>query len=324
MGPKVSSPTHVATLRCPNCGAPASPEATCCPYCGTALALVGCPHCFARVFEGAQHCSKCGTAIASRKTAEESAPGECPECSRELVGTQLATVRLHECHSCGGLWVDADTFGRVCAETEAQEGVLTLAERPGWTETIRQRRAYRPCLVCGQLMNRVSFDSESKIILDICRRHGVWCDGHELHAVVRYIQTGGTAALPLHDDELLAVPDTRPHSLPATPSAHPSPDREQAQAHFARAQHVLEIVFKEDGVRRHGRVPTWIPPTVARYLPVWDRTEVIGFGFGLCLGLLALLLIGVFYPVSTNLVLGIILPLGFGVAGFMFSHWVSR
>jgi hypothetical protein len=50
---------------------------------------------------------------------------------------------------------------------------------------------YRKCVACGTIMNRLNFGRLSGTIVDVCRGHGTFLDAGELHAVVRFIQSGG-------------------------------------------------------------------------------------------------------------------------------------
>jgi len=42
-------------------------------------------------------------------------------------------------------------------------------------------------------MNRNAFGRVSGVIVDVCRKHGVWFDAGELAEVVRFIEAGGMA-----------------------------------------------------------------------------------------------------------------------------------
>jgi Zn-finger nucleic acid-binding protein len=50
---------------------------------------------------------------------------------------------------------------------------------------------YIPCPDCGQLMNRNNFAKASGVIVDICKKHGVWFDADELPSIIGFIQKGG-------------------------------------------------------------------------------------------------------------------------------------
>jgi Zn-finger nucleic acid-binding protein len=180
-------------LSCPHCGAPSSPEAPSCSYCGALLALVACPSCFARIFEGARHCAYCG-AEARREEAPPRPVRPCPECGTDLRPALVGSVTLDECMRCGGIWVDPPSFERICAEREEQAVVLATAfpapvHRP--LGAAAGPRRYWPCPECRRLMNRQNFAHVSGILVDVCKGHGVWFSHGELRQIVEFIRAGG-------------------------------------------------------------------------------------------------------------------------------------
>jgi Zn-finger nucleic acid-binding protein len=103
---------------------------------------------------------------------------------------QIGQAELLECEKCGGIWVDAETFEHLCADSEARAGVLHR-----WPET-PQRQVdtvvrYRPCVSCGAMMNRINFGKLSGTVVDVCKGHGTFLDSGELHQVVAFIRDGG-------------------------------------------------------------------------------------------------------------------------------------
>lgn len=181
-------PGDASALHCPNCGAPAEPDARRCPYCEARLATVACPSCFGLMFEGAAYCPRCGAARARGQTEEEDA--RCPGCRQAMQRTRVGGTALLECAACDGIWMDASVFERLCADREAQAAVLhQFPERaPGATPG---RIQYRPCARCARMMNRVNFGRISGTVVDVCRGHGTYLDAGELHRIVAFIQSGG-------------------------------------------------------------------------------------------------------------------------------------
>ena len=175
-----------STLRCPQCGAAARSDAHRCPYCRARLATVSCPRCFSLMFDSATFCAACGT---RRERREEPGHGTCPGCRGGMQTIAVGATSVLECETCDGLWVDAETFERICADREAQAAVLHMSTgRPTAAES---RVSYRPCVRCGTMMNRVNFARLSGTIVDVCRKHGTFMDAGELQAIVSFIQRGG-------------------------------------------------------------------------------------------------------------------------------------
>lgn len=181
--------SDVQSLHCPNCGAGADPQASRCPYCRARLAAVSCPHCFALMFEGAAFCPKCGAR--SSPAAPTPSTKVCPGCRGQLAQLLLGDLSLLECTACDGVWVAAADFERICANREAQAAVLERRRPPASSETRRAPIQYRPCVVCGKLMNRVNFGRVSGTVIDVCRGHGTFLDSGELHAIATFIIGGG-------------------------------------------------------------------------------------------------------------------------------------
>jgi Zn-finger nucleic acid-binding protein len=176
------------SLRCPQCGAAADPEARRCRYCRARLATISCPACFAKVFSGTRFCPACGTAAARGETVPERAA--CPACKALMERVTVGTTPLLECPSCDGVWVEADVFEALCADREAQTPVLHHLV-PRAAVAAREAVRYRPCVTCGAMMNRLNFGRLSGTIVDVCRGHGTFLDAGELHAILTFIQAGG-------------------------------------------------------------------------------------------------------------------------------------
>jgi Zn-finger nucleic acid-binding protein len=102
---------------------------------------------------------------------------------------EIGSTALLECDTCGGMWIDAETFEHVCADREAQAAVLHQ-----WSGAVPARAAaiqYRPCLACRKMMNRLNFGRLSGTVVDVCKGHGTFLDRGELHQIVSFIQRGG-------------------------------------------------------------------------------------------------------------------------------------
>lgn len=54
-------------------------------------------------------------------------------------------------------------------------------------------------------MNRVNFAHASGIIIDVCKKHGVWFEKDELHGVLDFVARGGMQQLRQHDDAQRAL-----------------------------------------------------------------------------------------------------------------------
>jgi Zn-finger nucleic acid-binding protein len=113
-----------------------------------------------------------------------------------------ARTAISECLRCGGLWVEREVFEALAARSR-QGKIQDLGPEPSAspsplthspsspTSAPADGPLYRPCVVCGALMNRRNYERKSGIIIDICRDHGVWFDLDELSRLLRFIHSGG-------------------------------------------------------------------------------------------------------------------------------------
>jgi Zn-finger nucleic acid-binding protein len=107
----------------------------------------------------------------------------------------IATVQLHECGQCLGLWLDVASFEILCANREQQAAVLGAASLMPYNPASEEPAVrYLPCPDCSKLMNRINFARCSGVIVDVCRGHGTWFDHAELSRIVEFISAGGLEA----------------------------------------------------------------------------------------------------------------------------------
>jgi Zn-finger nucleic acid-binding protein len=184
-------PTSEAkTLNCRTCGAAVSGDQTSCGYCGARVATVACPKCFGMMFAGSRHCPHCG-AEASRGPVDEATGLACPDCEVSLATVHLGQTPINECGRCCGIWLETQTFDRICTDSERQTAVLG---KPIAQEIdVKREWRYVPCPRCRRLMQRVNFAGQSGVIIDICREHGAWFEREELRKIVEFIRAGGMA-----------------------------------------------------------------------------------------------------------------------------------
>lgn len=187
-------PSSVKSLQCPNCGANVALDRVRCDYCRSVLTVTSCPSCFGAIFKGMRHCPNCGAAV-ERVEVDPDKKRLCPRCDTPLVPADIASVRIHECHDCGGLWIDAASFDRICEDREKQEKAIVYptAIKAVTMKTPAQKanRFYVPCPECGELMNQKNFAGCSGIVIDLCKPHGIWFDRQELQQIINFIKDGG-------------------------------------------------------------------------------------------------------------------------------------
>jgi Zn-finger nucleic acid-binding protein len=197
-------------LECPNCGAPASTETLKCEYCRVQLQSAQCAQCFGMMFVGTKHCSHCG-AKAYRPTHEmpvADGPRKCPRCTKPLAVSAVGEAFLEDCAGCGGLWVDTDSFKKICTRKErsaAFTGMGSPVPVPYRAVNAQAPVQYLACPDCGRFMNRLNFARHSGVIVDVCKTHGTWFDYDELRMILEFIEAGGLDAAREKEVEKLRV-----------------------------------------------------------------------------------------------------------------------
>jgi Zn-finger nucleic acid-binding protein len=89
------------------------------------------------------------------------------------------------------MFLSPEAMNRVVAERDIPTG-LTL-ELPQRRAAIEAEVHYLRCPVCACMMNRNAFGRVSGVVVDVCKKHGVWFDAGELFEVVRFVEAGGLA-----------------------------------------------------------------------------------------------------------------------------------
>ena len=182
---------NVLSLNCPNCGAGVASDSSQCQFCKTRLKTMGCPSCFGQIFVGSKFCEHCGAIAVPTNLHEGSDLGDCPRCNLPLGRLEISSTSLGECEKCDGLWADSQTFESICADSEKQSAVLGFIGVRTTRVDMLTKINYVRCPDCGEMMNRSNFARSSGVIVDICRKHGVWFDADELPKIVGFIKEGG-------------------------------------------------------------------------------------------------------------------------------------
>ncbi|QDV09793.1 Double zinc ribbon [Planctomycetes bacterium Poly30] len=210
----VSEPklVQIRGLACKRCGGVLQEGDTSCSFCLAALApeerevTTLCPVCAKRLPNDSVHCNQCGVSLRAAAVPPLPHGGACPRCRGELRIHLLPDAEVVECggeSGCGGTWCTRDTFERMMQNLRqavhrgevGPDGARKKLESLGAPEGAVS--AYVPCLTCGELMQRRQFrfeDRPSRIVIDLCRDHGVWFDRGELEGVLAFIRSSIAAS----------------------------------------------------------------------------------------------------------------------------------
>jgi Zn-finger nucleic acid-binding protein len=167
------------------------------------------------MFVGSRFCAACG-AGAARERLEDAAPLRCPRCRVDMAMLRLGATVARECSSCGGLWLDPAALQRLSDTSEERTAmVASLTARIPSSAAPADVVRYVPCPCCGKLMNRMNFAQSSGVVLDVCKRDGVWLDRGELQRVLAFVEAGGLAVARDRQRERLAEEHRRLAALQA-------------------------------------------------------------------------------------------------------------
>lgn len=143
------------------------------------------------MFIGSKHCQRCGAA-AARTNDVVSAGKKCPRCRIEMQVVSVGKQQVLECATCLGLWLNPQAFEKICADKESQSAILGSASLANVDRAVPPSKVnYVPCPECSELMNRANFARCSGVIIDLCKKHGIWFDRDELSRIVEFIHSGG-------------------------------------------------------------------------------------------------------------------------------------
>lgn len=166
--------------------------------------MAHCSSCSAPLPQNSIRCEYCGsrsdvdlTEINYYTTHETESGRICPRCDIRLRTIDLninGTFLIERCDECLGLFFDPNEL-EVLLEATVSNVFTVNKSRLDAVKSATGREEhvsfYIKCPVCGKVMNRVNFGTNSGVIVDRCREHGVWLDGGELRHLFEWMKAGG-------------------------------------------------------------------------------------------------------------------------------------
>jgi Zn-finger nucleic acid-binding protein/DNA-directed RNA polymerase subunit RPC12/RpoP len=211
-----------SVVACSSCGAPRENQASACGHCHSDFTLheqdldTVCPQCLSRISRRGRYCHHCGVRIAPEEVRKRNSKYCCPVCPNQALAHRVLgehQVAVLECQTCAGLWIPLAPF-EALIDKVAVQGQVPHGPRPQ-ERKLQTGPMYRPCVMCGDLMIRRNFgQGASRVVIDVCRGHGLWFDDEELAHILAYIRTGGLQAA---REELARLQGERPASRAPDP-----------------------------------------------------------------------------------------------------------
>jgi len=164
-------------IRCGSCSAPADPRTGICSYCG----------------------AKNDIDLQGRVDLRKEGPSDrmCPICSQQLMTISLELgdgFFVERCEKCKGLFFDPGELLMILEKAASRADEVCFESLKQVTEgndLIRRDVRYVKCPVCQTFMLRVNFGRRSGVVVDKCKKHGVWLCAGELKQLLLWKQAGG-------------------------------------------------------------------------------------------------------------------------------------
>jgi len=233
---------------CQNCGASRAATQAPCQYCGAVptmdsakLSLV-CPLCLRRTPKNSKFCASCGKPLNPAALDVKTGKLICPRCRiPKLVNRKVGDLTVDECPSCSGMWVEGNAFDGIVRQ-QAQRSKEEYRRGKGTSpiqsqlEKSQTQVMYMKCPVCSAHMHRRNFMRASGVIIDECRKDGVWLDCDELGKIGDYISSGGLE----HSRRIVKREEEQTRRIPMEPVGHSSVE---LQTKHSAGEEVLSSVL---------------------------------------------------------------------------------
>ncbi|MFW6386896.1 MAG: zf-TFIIB domain-containing protein [Bacillota bacterium] len=99
---------------------------------------------------------------------------KCPDCKIDVMGMELAGVKIDYCIKCEGIWLSKEKLEKLFDQKKLREFFSTLKEK-------EQEEKNSKCPVCRQKMSLKSTPHNTDLKFKICpEKHGIWLNKNEL------------------------------------------------------------------------------------------------------------------------------------------------
>ncbi len=121
----------------------------------------------------------------------------CPHCETSLQTIQLdfyGPFLIERCKSCFGLFFDNGELETLLDNSVSNVSNINLTLIKNINKDrfqSQQKVKYVKCPVCSVLMNRVNYGHRSGVIIDQCKKDGIWVDSGEITHLMEWKKAGG-------------------------------------------------------------------------------------------------------------------------------------
>lgn len=176
--------------------------------------MATCSSCSAPLVADTNKCSYCGTrndvdlkdkhvfSIIRNETSLF-----CPNCEIPLQTINLGVedfLLIERCANCFGLFFDSGKIEALLEKSVDQVFKINRKQLDNINQDrfpVNKEIKYVKCPVCRSLMNRNAFGYRSGVIVDSCKKHGIWLDSGEITHLMEWRKAGGQL---LHEQQKLS------------------------------------------------------------------------------------------------------------------------
>ncbi len=121
----------------------------------------------------------------------------CPHCETPLQTIKIAgtpSLYIEHCKSCFGIFFDPGEINIFLESSVSQVFDINLQLIKNINkDRYKKKQAvkYIKCPICQVLMNRVNFAHRSGVVIDQCKKHGIWLDSGEITHLLEWKKAGG-------------------------------------------------------------------------------------------------------------------------------------
>ncbi len=120
----------------------------------------------------------------------------CPECDKAMQTVTLnlpQSFQIERCETCFGVFFDPGEIeilleSSVSSVFDINKELIKNINKERYQNTSVR---YVKCPVCRILMNRVNFSHRSGVIIDQCKKHGIWLESGEIIHLMEWKKAGG-------------------------------------------------------------------------------------------------------------------------------------
>ena len=107
---------------------------------------------------------------------------KCASCNDIMVVLDLDDVEIDYCTQCGSIWLDEGELELLLESGEEKDALLASGSI---SETIKEDK--KKCPICSKKMVKMVYEKGTEsVVVDQCpKKHGVWFDKGELHQIIR-------------------------------------------------------------------------------------------------------------------------------------------